>query len=595
MLTHAPRCGALSAAVRHDGGVEERQGSAGGGMGARARHYLQVPPLFSSLRGYRRSWVRADVLAAVTLLVIAVPEQLATSRLAGMPPISGFYAFAAGTVLFAMFGSSRQLSVGADSTIAPLFAVGVARFASSGSAHYVNLVAILALLVGAIVAIVGILRLGWIADLFSAPIIAGFLSGVAVIIVVHQLPDLLGLASVSGSTLHRISSDVSHLGDASAATLAIGLAVLALALASERIDRKLPGALVGLVGATAAVAVLGLRSHGVAALGTVAHGAPRLGFSDLSWTTISDLAPLAGVVALVVISQSAATTRAFADQGRYEVDVGRDFLGVGAGSIAAGLLGSFPVNGSPARTAAVASVSGRTQAAGLAAAAAVIALIPAAALLKDVPLAALAAILIFVATRLFRVHDLLAIAHFDRFELALALITLVTVGFVGVEQGIGVAVGLAILDRTRRSAIPQLHVLGRIPDSTSWVPLSVDGDASQVPSVLAVLFATPLWYANAMYFRAELKAAMTRGVGPTNLIVLDALGMSDIDFTGSRTLAEVLDELDADHIDFAVARAGAHVRKGLRRSGLEARIGSDHFFPAVDAAVSTLGPEPNRA
>jgi len=157
-----------------------------------------------------------------------------------------------------------------------------------------------------------------------------------------------------------------------------------------------------------------------------------------------------------------------------------------------------------------------------------------------------------------------------------------------------VAVGLAILDRTRLSARPQMHLLGRIPGSTSWAPLNVDPRATQIPSVLAVLFATPLWYAYAVHFHTELKAAIAQR-GSARLIVLDALGMSDIDFTGARTLAEVLDELDADHIDFAVARAGTHARESLRRSGIEARIGADHFFLSVDAAVSGLGPPPERA
>ena len=546
------------------------------------------PFLFSSLRGYRRAWVAPDLLAGLTLLVIAVPEQLATSRLAGMPPITGFYAFVAGTVLFAMLGSSPQMSVGADSTIAPLFAVGIARLAPSGSAHYVDLVGILALMVGVLVAVVGILRLGWIAEFLSAPIIAGFMSGVAVIIVVHQLPDLFGLGSVSGSTLNRIAVVVRHLSDINGPTLGVGAAVFAIVVAARRIDRRLPGALVGLVGSTIAVAALTLRAHGVAVLGTVAHGAPRLGLFDLSWSTIGSVAPIAGVVALVVVSQSAATTRGFADQGRYDVDVARDFLGVGAGSIAAGLVGSFPVNASPPRTAAVASASGRTQAAGLGAAIAVVALIPAAGLLKDVPLATLAAVLIYVATRILRVHDLVAIARFDRFELGLALVTLLTVALLGVEQGIGVAVGLAILDRTRLSARPGMHVLGRIPRTTSWVPVSTSAQAAQIPSVVAVLFATPLWYANAVHFHTQLKASLARAVGTPALLVLDALGMSDIDYTGSRVLAEVLDELDHDHIAFAFARAGGHVRESLRRSGLEARIGSDHFFASVDEAVTTL-------
>jgi high affinity sulfate transporter 1 len=546
--------------------------------------------LFSSLHGYRRAWATPDLLAALTLLVIAVPEQLATSRLAGMPPITGFYAFVAGTVLFALLGSNPQMSVGADSTIAPLFAVGIMRLAPAGSPHYIDLVGILAVMVGVIVALIGLLRLGWIAQFLSAPIITGFLAGVAVIIVVHQLPDLFGIHSVSGSTLYRIKSVASHLGDTNGWTLGIGAAVFAVVVAAERMDRRLPGALVGLVGSTVVVGAAGLHGHGVAILGAIAHGAPRLGLFDLSWSAIGSVAPIAGVVALVVVSQSAATTRAFADAGHYEVDVGRDFVGVGAGSIAAGLFGAFPVNASPARTAATASAGGRTQAAGLLAAAALIVLIPAAGLLKDVPLATLAAVLIFIATRIFHGRDLVSIARFDRFELGLAVITLLTVALVGVEQGIGVAVGLAILDRTRLSARPQVHVLGRIAGTTSWAPLSVNTEAAQLPGVLAVLFATPLWYANAVHFRAQVVASLDRAVGTPRLMVLDALGMSDLDYTGTRALSEILDELDREHIVFAIARAGGHARECLRRSGLLSRIGDDHLFDSVDEAVGALGP-----
>jgi len=563
--------------------------------GGRSRRWLSETlhlraPLFSSLRGYQSAFAGADVVAAVTLLVIAVPEQLATSRLAGMPPITAFYAFIAGTVLFAALGSNPQMSVGADSTIAPLFAVGIAHFAPIGSPHYVDLVGILAVLVGAIVALVGLLRLGWIAEFLSAPIITGFLAGVAVIIVVHQLPDLFGLSASGGSTLHRIGAVVGHLNHANGWTLGIGVVTFAVVVGAERVDRRLPGALVALVGSTIVVGVLGLHTNGVAVLGSFAHGAPRLGLADFSWLAVARMVPVAGVVALVIISQSAATTRAFADQGGYDVDVGRDFLGVGAGSIMAGLCGSFPVNASPARTAVVASAKGRTQASGLAAAVGLAVLIPAAGLLKDVPLATLAGVLIYVATRIFHVHEILSIARFDRFEFGLTAITLLTVALVGVEQGIGVAVVLAVLDRTRLSARPQLHVLGRLPGTTSWAPLSTSSAPAQVPGVLVVLFATPLWYANAIHFRAEIDAALARAVGTPKLLVLDALGMSDIDYTGSRALHQVLDELDRRHITVAVARAGEHVREGLTRSGLLERIGADRLFPAVDEAVTDLGP-----
>lgn len=542
--------------------------------------------LFSSLRHYPRSAFGPDLLAALTLLVIAVPEQLATSRLAGMPPITGFYAFIAGSLLFAVLGSNPQMSVGADSTIAPLFAISIAHLAPLGSVHYVVLIGLLAVAVGVIVALIGLLRLGWIAEFLSAPIITGFMAGIAVIIAIHQLPDLFGLSSVSGGNLHRVTVVAKEFSATNGWSLAIGLIVFSIVVAGERINNKLPGALVGLVASTVAVALFSLKEHGVQVLGNIAHHAPHLGLTNLSVSSVTSVLTIACVVALVVVTQSAATSRAFADEGHYETDINRDFIGVGVGSIASGLVGAFPVNASPARTAAVASAGGRTQFVGLAAAAALILLIPAAGLLKDVPLATLAGVLIYIATRIFHVRDILAIAHFDLFEFGLTIITLLTVALVGVEQGIGVAVALAVIDRTRISARPQLHVLGRMPGTTSWVPLSIDPDAVQTTGILSVLFATPLWYANAIHFRTQITEAKRRAVGETTLLVLDAAGMSDLDYTGTKTLREVLTELDQAKIHFAMARVGDHVRGSLARSGLLERIGESELYSSVDAAVT---------
>lgn len=543
--------------------------------------------LLSALRPAGRLRPQTEFLAAVTLLVIAVPEQLATSRLAGMPPITGLYAFVAGTVAFALLGSNPQLSVGADSTIAPLFAVALAHLAPAGSAPYMALAGLLAVVVGVLVAAVGLLRLGWIAEFLSAPIITGFLAGVAVIIVVHQLPDVLGLPAGSGTTFHRLGAVFSHLSDANGWTVGIAVAVLGLLVAAERVDRRLPAALVGLVASTALVAGADLVSHGVAVMGTVAHGAPHVGL-HLSWTALRQVLPVSAVVALVVISQSAATSRAFADAGDYEVDMGRDFLGVGAGGILSGLGGAFAVNASPARTAAVASAGGRTQWSGLGAALAVVALVPAAGVLKDVPVATLGAVLVFIASRIFHLRDLAAVRRFDLFEFALAIVTLLTVALVGVEQGIGVAVGLAIVDRTRLSATPKVHLLGRIPGTTSWEPLSA-GQAVTVPGVAVLLFAAPLYYANADHFRAEVEAALAR-VDRPGAVVLDVLGMHDVDFTGSRVLGRVLDELGHRHVTVGLARAGDHLVENLTKAGLMDRIGPGHLFPSVDAAVQALTP-----
>lgn len=560
---------------------------------------MSTPTLAPTLRGYRREWLAPDLIAAATLLVIAVPEQLATSRLAGMPPITGLYAFIAGTLVFVLLGSSPQVSVGADSTIAPLFAAGLGVFASTGSARYGDLVGILAVMSGVAVAAVRLFRLGWLAEFLSAPIIAGFLAGIGVVIVVHQLPDLLGIAGGGSSTLGRLKQVADQLDGTCTWTVVIGAGVFAIVAGFAHFSRRVPGALIALVAATALVAILGLQHHGVAILGHVANGAPRLGLRGLSLHALGEVAPVAGIVALVTVTQSAATTRAFAPTVSTSaattgpsrgVDTGRDLMAVGAGDILAGLVGAFPVNASPPRTAAVVQAGGRTQLACLLAALVMIALVPAAGLLHYVPVAALSGVLLFIATRIVRVRELRAVARFDRIELALALVTLLTVALLGVEQGIGVAVALAILDRTRLSARPQLHVLGRIPGTTSWAPLGGPEQAAPVADVLVVLFATPLWYANAVNFRAQLRDAIaTAPGGPPGAIVLDALGMSDIDYTGALALGAALDELDAAGIGFAIARAGAHVRDELRRAGLSPqRVAEDRFFPAVDAAVRAL-------
>ena len=329
-------------------------------------------------------------------------------------------------------------------------------------------------------------------------------------------------------------------------------------------------------------------------LGAVAHGAPHFGLHDLSWTTFGQVLPIAAVVALVVLGQTAATTRAFADQGGFDVDVNRDFVGVGAGSVLAGLAGAFAANASPGRTGAVASAGGRTQVSGLAAAGAVVLIVPAAGLLTHVPLATLAAILIFVATRLFHFGQLASVFRFDRWEFALAVVTLLTVALVGVEQGIGLAVGLAILDRTRISARPRSYVLGRIPGTTSWAPLGHPSHPEVVPGVLVVQWLGPIYYANAAVFEAEIQKALAAAPGHPSVLVIDADAVSDIDYTGTRTLGSLLKDLDRSHVDVGLARTVGGAPQNLIRSGLLPHIGEDHIFSTVDDAVTALAPRRSR-
>ena len=332
----------------HDntGGVRDRTRHSSSTAGLRASPartssatrcpHLTLAP---SLKGYRREWLAPDLLAAATLLVIAVPEQLATSRLAGMPPITGLYAFIAGSLVFALLGTSPQISVGADSTIAPLFAAGLGVFAATGSARYVDLVGILAVMAGVAVAAVWLLRLGWIAELLSAPIITGFLAGIGIVIIVHQLPDLLGVAGGGSSTLGRLKHVADELHGTCAWTVVIGSGVFATGGRSPSVSAgACPAALVALVAATALVAIFGLQHHGVAILGHVAHGAPHLGLHGLSLHALGQVAPVAAIVALVdrhpVGGDRARFRAAIRAASRRAADIGRDLLAIGVGNIA---------------------------------------------------------------------------------------------------------------------------------------------------------------------------------------------------------------------------------------------------------------------
>jgi SulP family sulfate permease len=433
---------------------------------------------------------------------------------------------------------------------------------------------------------VGLLRLGWIADLLSVPIITGFMVGVAFIITVHQLPDLLGAGAASGSTVHRIHTIFSDLHSTQGWAVAIGVAVLVLVVVCEKIDRRIPAALLGLVGSTLLVATANLGHRGVALLGPVATGLPKVGIPSVSWGDIGTVLPVSLTVAVVCLAQTAATVRGFSS----DVDakeMNHDFVALGAGNILSGFAGSFAVDASPARTSVVSNARGKTQAACLLAALVIAIASPAANELRRVPLATLAAILIFIASRLCRARDLKAIARFSKVELGLATITAVVVAFVGVEQGIALAVVLAIFDRARHSARPRMLELGRVPGTTSWTSLHTSERLETVPGVRVILFAGPLFFANAGEFRSHFEALVKQG-GLPHAIVLDAAAMGDIDYTGAITLKAIVEDLTALKIVLLVARGGTTITDNLKQSGIFPHIGDSRVFETVDEAVRSV-------
>src|SRR5450631_3343360 len=298
-----------------------------------------VWPVFRSLNSYRPQFLSHDLFAGLTLAAIAIPEQMATARLGGFTPQIGFFAFLAGSLAFACFGSNRFLSCGADSTITPIFAGGLAVLAASGSPEYSALAAALALMVGLLLVAAGTFRLGWIADLLSIPVTTGFLAGISVHILISQLPAILGLPAPNGPMLSRLAMLAGHLNEANPLTLVIGLGVLAIIALCERISARIPGALIGLALASAGVALLGLESRGVGVLGAVAVALPAVAIPDIPAGRLASLVTLSLIISVVVMVQTAATTRSFLSDPGEPPDVDRDFVGVGAGSILSGLIG----------------------------------------------------------------------------------------------------------------------------------------------------------------------------------------------------------------------------------------------------------------
>ncbi len=541
--------------------------------------------LRDTFRGVTRANAGGQVLAGVTLLAIAIPEQLATSRLAGVPAYLAMIAFIAGTVAIVAFGSNPIMSVGADSTIAPLFAVVLVRLAPLSSTLYLELVAVCAVVTGLIIVGIGLIRLGWIADFLSLPIVTGFLGGIGVIIIVHQLPSALGVSAGGSSIFQRLSALTHVLGQVSGWSVALALGTLVVLSVGEKINGRLPWALAAILAATVLAATLNLAHHGVAQLGAVTAQLPTWRFGSLSAHEWSTVVTTSLTLVIVILSQSAATARTASDELGIATNMSRDFVGVGAANVLAGLLGAFPVDASPARTTVAALAGGRTKLVGLSAAALAIALSPLARFAHTIPLAALAGILFFIAARLIKIDQLRRIWRTSRFEFFLAIVAALGVIVIGVEPGIALAVALAILQQTWHTARPTMRELGRSPGTTSWEPLGPAGVTTQ-DHVLVVLFGDDLFFANAGVFRRELTALLAAKRDVRHL-VFDAVAVSSIDFTGETTLAAVVGSLKKEGVNVVIARAQDDVARRLDES-FDPTLASMARYDSVDAAVRAV-------
>lgn len=548
-------------------------------------------PVFRSLNSYHLQFLTHDLFSGLTLAAIAIPEQMATARLGGFAPQIGFFAFLAGSLAFAVFGSNRFLSSGADSTITPIFAGGLALLAASGTPQYLVLAAALALMVGLLLLAAGIFRLGWIADLLSIPVTIGFLVGISVHILVSQLPVILGLPSPGGPMLQRVAILARHLGETNLFTLVIGLGVLGIIAASERIDARIPGALIGLALAGVGAVLLGLESRGVTVLGAVSVAPPALALPDISAGHFASLVSLSLIISIVVMVQTAATTRSFPSDPDEPPDVDRDFVGVGVGSILSGLIGAFPVNASPPRTAVVCETGGRSQLAGLAAVAIVIALLAfGASLLSRIPNAALGGVLLFVAIRILRVGQIVAIYRQSFGEFLLILSTAAAIIVLPIEQGVGIGIALSLLHGIWSTTRARVLIFERVSGTSIWWPSSPNLPGEREPGVIVAGFQAPLSFLNAYDFRRDILDALRSSPQKARLIVLEATGIVEIDFTAAQVLRDLIRKCQTEGVDFAVARLeSVRAQDAMVRFGINELLGPDRLFRSVEEAVTALG------
>jgi sulfate permease, SulP family len=541
-----------------------------------------------SFAGWRPRDLIADAIAGLTLAAIAIPSQMATARLANFTPQIGLLALIAGAIGFALFGDSRRLSVGADSTIAPIFAGALAMLAAAGPEHYAAAVAALGLTVGLILICSGALKLGFIADLLSIPVTTGFFIGIAGHILVSQAASVLGVEAAHGPLAEQALSLGEQAGAANPWTVVMGLGVLAIMVAGERLSPRFPSALVGLCLAALATAALGLEGRGVTTLGSLAGAAPRLSLPMVSWDEFRIVAPLAVLITLVVMVQTAATTRAFPNSADGP-DVNRDFIGVGAANAFASVIGAFPVDASPPSTTVVAEAGGTSQVASLLSAALALGvLLFGGRMLAHVPSAALAGLLLFIAMRIVRVGVVADVWRRSPAEFLLIVVTALAILALPIEEGVGVGVLMSLLHGVWTITRARTIEFERIPGTSIWWPRERDAKGEWVPGVRVIALQAPLSFLNAYNFRSAIERFADDDV-PTRLIVIEANALVEIDYTGAIVLADLIRRLRDRGVDVAIARLeSVHAQQSFTRLGLFALIGRDHAFRSVQEAVDAL-------
>lgn len=520
-------------------------------------------------------------MAGVTLAAVGIPEVMGYTKIINTPVITGLYTMFLPSLAFAIFGSSRHLVVGADSATAAIVAAALVPLAVPSSARYIALTGLVALVAGAMLLLARLLRLGFLADFLSRSVLVGFLTGVGIQVAFGQLGGMLGLEKGGHGFFDSLIFLFEHLAETHWPTAIISVCVLGVIVVCHRIAPHFPGALIAAVGMIVASIAFHLEKSGVKVVGEVPSGLPRLGLPEVSWSDLPFVFSVSASCFIVILAQSAATSRAYALRYRERFDENVDLVGLALANGAAACSGTFVVNGSPTKTAVVDTAGGRSQLSNLTAVAMVLlVLLFLTKPLSQLPNAVLASIVFLIGVKLIDYHVLAEIRRKSKVEFRLAVVTAVIVVFVGVKEGILLAAVLSLLDHIRHGYRPHTAMLLRDPDG-HWRMVHPEASKSTEPGLLVYWFGADLYYANSNYFAGEARALARQAEKPLRWLVLDAGAITAIDYSAGSTLRELQQELAATGVTLALAHVNAALRAELDRQGLSELIGTNRLFDTL--------------
>jgi sulfate permease, SulP family len=544
-------------------------------------------PGLATLKSYKASFLPHDLAAGLTLGAVMVPVGLAYGELAGLP-LAGLYGSMLPLIAYALFGSSRLLIVGPDTAMAAIVAVAVAPLALGDAGRLALLAAGLGIMTGVLCLLAGLLRLGFVANFLSKPVIVGFMHGLAVVVAVAQLPKVLGIKAAGETALEQLLNALPQLGGTNPVTLAIGGATFAVILLCRRFLPRVPGAVVALVGSGLAVVLLDLESHGVAVIGRIPTGLPGFSLPLLSLDDFDSLLPVALVAALLSFSDTVVTARGFAARTRERIDADQELLAIGVANLASGLSHGLPISASDSRTAVAEAAGSRTQVTSAVAALVVAAvMLWFAGLLYHLPLAALGGILMASAWTLCDIGEFVRLWRFRGISLAAALVTLAGVLALGIMEGILIGVVFSLILLLRALAFPPTAVLGRTPDG-SWHDTAHRTDAVLVPGLLVYRFSAPLFFANCSLFRDRIEALIDTAPQPVRGVVVDGGAIHDVDLMACEMLVELDRELGERGIALAFGNLRDRVRRDIERGLSLAPDADAPSYPSVAEAAQAV-------